>query len=308
MTHSQSSIQAQTALLRHASEIDTLVKNSLCCVAAGIIAPSRAAAEALTPHEMLRRAACTDITLNAQERPPAQPVVGHTPYFRKASVKTKFTELVRCTFNYLGGNLKRSCASHRIYLPPLSQQLCKRQPFLHCTSHFDERLEHFCVRQFDRINSSYENQLLLKIRQELNARSFIFRTKNLKAVKEICRSRGGVYCRAANQFKDHLSPCTPCFSRFSGLRVGNVKRHCYRADTSNSLYPSCSILLGIKCAKQDKQSPPHSSYRQKCPDKPYEGDLHRRRHAESLHVSWLPAIKKSRACLFPCFPSMRVAA
>lgn len=79
MTHSQDNTQVQAALLRDDSGIDTPVKNSLCCAAAGIIASSSATAEALIPHEKLRGAALADATLNAQERPLAQPVVGYTP-------------------------------------------------------------------------------------------------------------------------------------------------------------------------------------------------------------------------------------
>jgi hypothetical protein len=70
-------MQVQAALLRFDSGIDTPVKNSLCCAAAGIIAPFSATAEALIPHEKLRGAALADATLNAQDRPPAQPVVGY---------------------------------------------------------------------------------------------------------------------------------------------------------------------------------------------------------------------------------------
>lgn len=69
--------QTSTALLRTSDGVDTLETNSLCCAAAGIIAPLRATAEALIPHEKLRGAALADATLNAQKRPPAQPVVGY---------------------------------------------------------------------------------------------------------------------------------------------------------------------------------------------------------------------------------------
>jgi hypothetical protein len=68
--------QASTALLCTANGVDTLETNSLCCAAAGIIAPLSATAEALIPHEKLRGAAPPDATLIAQNRPPAQPVVG----------------------------------------------------------------------------------------------------------------------------------------------------------------------------------------------------------------------------------------
>ena len=69
---------ALPALLRAESGVDTLGTNSLCCAAAGIIAPSSATAEALIPHGKLRGAALADATLNAQKRPLAQPAVGYT--------------------------------------------------------------------------------------------------------------------------------------------------------------------------------------------------------------------------------------
>jgi hypothetical protein len=70
--------QASTALLCTANGVDTLETNSLCCAAAGIITPLSATTEVLIPHEKLREAATPDATLIAQNRPPAQPVVGYT--------------------------------------------------------------------------------------------------------------------------------------------------------------------------------------------------------------------------------------
>ena len=77
MKNNQDNTGALSALLRTADSVDTLVTNSLCCAAAGIIATSNATAEALIPHEKLRGAALADATLHAQERPLAQPVVGY---------------------------------------------------------------------------------------------------------------------------------------------------------------------------------------------------------------------------------------
>lgn len=68
---------AMSALLRTADSVDALVTNSLCCAAASIVAPSSASSDALIPHEKLRGAELTDATLNAQDRPLAQPVVGY---------------------------------------------------------------------------------------------------------------------------------------------------------------------------------------------------------------------------------------
>ncbi len=84
MKHSQANTQVQPALLRNNSGIDTPVKNSLCCTAAGITALPCGTAEALIPHRMLRGAALKEATLNAQSRPLAQPVMGYRPPSRVA--------------------------------------------------------------------------------------------------------------------------------------------------------------------------------------------------------------------------------
>jgi hypothetical protein len=77
MKNHQDNISTLPALLHAADRVDALETNSLCCAAAGNIAASSATAEALIPHEKLRWAALADATLNAQERPLAQPVKGY---------------------------------------------------------------------------------------------------------------------------------------------------------------------------------------------------------------------------------------
>ncbi len=77
MQMDQHDTQTTTALLRKETSVDTLETNSLCCAAAGIIAPSSSTTEALIPHEKLREAATPNATLNAQNRPPAQPAEGY---------------------------------------------------------------------------------------------------------------------------------------------------------------------------------------------------------------------------------------
>lgn len=74
-----------TALLCNASGVDTLETNSLCCVAAGIIAPLSATAKARVPHEKLREAATPDATLIAQNHPPAQLAQGSKRPFLEAA-------------------------------------------------------------------------------------------------------------------------------------------------------------------------------------------------------------------------------
>jgi len=73
----QRNTHPSTALLCHKTSVVTLEKNSLCCAAAGIIAPISATTEALIPHEKLREAATPEATLIAQYRPLAQLVVGY---------------------------------------------------------------------------------------------------------------------------------------------------------------------------------------------------------------------------------------
>ncbi|VVQ01009.1 hypothetical protein [Pseudomonas fluorescens] len=78
MQMDQHNTQSTTALLCEEVSVDTLETNSLCCEAAGIIAPSSSNTDALIPHEKLREAATPNATLIAQNRPPAQPAVGYT--------------------------------------------------------------------------------------------------------------------------------------------------------------------------------------------------------------------------------------
>lgn len=78
MKNQQNSTSALSALLRAAESVDTPETNSLCCAAAGITKAFRATAGVLIPHTKLREAAPNDAPLNAQNRPPAQLVVGYT--------------------------------------------------------------------------------------------------------------------------------------------------------------------------------------------------------------------------------------
>lgn len=77
MTHQLTHRSALSALLCNVRGIAAPVKNSLCCTAAGITNAFRATAGVLIPHVKLREAAHVDATLNAQNRPPAQLVVGY---------------------------------------------------------------------------------------------------------------------------------------------------------------------------------------------------------------------------------------
>lgn len=89
MKNHQDNTNALPALLRTANGVDTLETKSLCCVAVGITAPSSATAEARIPHEKLRGAALADATLNAQERPLAQPALGYTHHSLTRTLETE---------------------------------------------------------------------------------------------------------------------------------------------------------------------------------------------------------------------------
>ncbi|WPC27685.1 hypothetical protein OE648_24195 [Pseudomonas moraviensis] len=90
MQMDQHNTQSATALLCEEVSVDTLETNSLCCEAAGIIASSSSTTEALIPHEKLREAATPNATLNAQNRPLAQPALGYMrqPPSHKLMAKT----------------------------------------------------------------------------------------------------------------------------------------------------------------------------------------------------------------------------
>ena len=78
MTHSLTNRLLLPALLRNTSGIDTPVKTVSAAQQQALLklfAPLRGV---LIPHIKLREAAHLDAPLNAQNRPPAQPVVGYT--------------------------------------------------------------------------------------------------------------------------------------------------------------------------------------------------------------------------------------
>ena len=76
MQKDQHNTQSTTALLRKEANVDTLETNSLCCAAAGIVAPASSTTVLRIPHEKLREAAIPNATLIAQNRPPAQLALG----------------------------------------------------------------------------------------------------------------------------------------------------------------------------------------------------------------------------------------
>ncbi|MDP9533957.1 hypothetical protein Q7L38_15385 [Pseudomonas protegens] len=91
MPHAQPTAQAMTALLRNAASIDAQKTKSLWCVAAGITALACTTTEARIPHEKLRGAALTNVTLGAPKCPHAQLFVGYKRT-NLLSIKLLFTK------------------------------------------------------------------------------------------------------------------------------------------------------------------------------------------------------------------------
>ena len=85
MKMKQNTTQPSTALLRNSNGVAAPETNSLCCTAAGIIAPLSATSEALIPHEKLREAAPPNAMLNAQHRSPAQLAQGYRRHSLEAA-------------------------------------------------------------------------------------------------------------------------------------------------------------------------------------------------------------------------------
>lgn len=132
MKNHQVNTSALPALLRTANGGNTLETNSLCCVAAGIIAPLSATAEALVPHEKLRGAALVDATLNAQERPLAQPVVGykgHNTKWRNSSTPLPTSIKVR---QNLAQDIFARLHNIQMAIQPISILLFEDAPMRHC--------------------------------------------------------------------------------------------------------------------------------------------------------------------------------
>lgn len=95
-----------------------------------------------------------------------------------------------------------------------------------------------------------------------------------------------------------------------------VPRNCYcNSDCQNStqtLHPPRRVwrqpfMLHPKCYRSNQQ-PESSGTEHKPPKSPQRSDNHWLRDFPTRHRSWLLAIKKSRACLFPYLPSMKEAA
>lgn len=341
MTNQQNNTSALPALLRTADGVDTLETNSLCCAAAGIIAPSSATTEVLIPHERLREAATPNATLIAQNRPPAQPVEGYKGVDLIGEGLSFSAQIVDCKADVL--LTKNKPIDHRQFI------VVRKIPIIqHLTSCLGRRnsihqmIEMNQMTPCRHMGTAYVRQQYIQpfptsymaMPRVLTSTLLRFFTHSLAGLRWHCVRRSVTmlpnfrcqfFIRAdipkqginkqsqllsdqfGNCFQHGISLRLPINSTFLG--VDNRKSRStydgqYRA---NSLNPIRGIFFSPERIQHNKQCPTQCANCQKSPGNPDTGDLHRGRHTKNLHTSWLLAIKKNRACPFPSFPSMKEA-
>ncbi len=339
MPHAQPTAQTMTALLRNAASVDAQKTKSLCCAAAGITALARSTTEVRTPHEKLRGAATPGATLNAQSGPLAQLVLGYRtrcsplnfpaqsvdchsdmmptvikPMYRRQGVisgQLPVTQHFACS---LGGrdcahkvtDINKLLVSYHVGADYVRYQRIKPLPLGHVTILAIPAGGFSCLqtKTLARLMTLKERTVCKTI---LNFR--------LKLINRLDVSEHGGKQKAdllRNQSSSSSNDRVSTSLNFCSIFFGVKNRKSSSANDSqnrpDSLRPVSSFLHQAKSIQQNKQCPSQRSYSQKCPDNPYAGDFHFWRHAEFLHASWLPAIKKRSACPFQSLPSMKEAA
>lgn len=331
MPHAQPTAQAMTALLRNAASVDAQKTKSLCCVAAGITALARNTTEARIPHEKLRGAAIPGAMLNVQTGPHAQP---------KAKYKYKLWILMQIYYTLLiilGPAISVDFRNFR-FMPIKSSNSLPRPPdsftapfkfvrvsvylvaFLLITSfhttRYTERFRDLLLNHKNRTTDLYWKRLFQQVSKRVSRLLQSSQTDLIRGAtgifSHVMNSRIGLICSMLREIKSIDLCLQRLFSPQLTLKLvrplGNHKSPDNCSNRTNGLHPGRCVLLGIKHIEQDKQCPSQRSYSQKCPDNPYAGDFHFWRHAEFLHASWLPAIKKRPACPLQSLPSMKEAA
>ncbi|WP_250212097.1 hypothetical protein [Pseudomonas fluorescens] len=240
MKNYQDKPSALPALLRAARGVDTLEPNSLYCAAADIIAPSSATAEALIPHEKLRGAALADATLNAQERPLAQPVVGYKQ-LRSVARELHGYQNIRSNADLLGAMAKYSCAPHPVHIG-LGEEPGHNCGLFQGTTHSHERFDHIRQREIDRVNSPHSHQMFFGLCEHLNSLGYIGLMQRIEIYEQHMADFGGSPGNTADKSKYNFISLPASSGGISRLSVPNIKSRAYSRDTSESLNPRCSTL------------------------------------------------------------------
>lgn len=296
MTHSLTNRLPLLALLRNANGIDTPVKNSLCCAAAGINKAFRATAGELIPHIKLREAEHLNAPLNAKNRPPAQLVVGYksTPLSSQL-IQFHVAQLGCSNASSLRIHCKYSCATHSIYNLFSRKQLSKDNALLKCPPNFQERLNHFWQWQFDRIYPSQCEQLLFNSSQNLGFECLITVLHLLKISEEQAANCSCSYGNTTYQFHSHLISSPTGLSGIPSLFISNKQCSEYGRKTSNRLHPCRSSLRSSECVEHYKQSPTQRANSKKDPYNHNCVNAHLGRYLKSFQKIWpLASIQTSR--------------
>lgn len=296
MKSHQDNTNGPPALLCTCVSVDTLETNSLCCAAAGIIATSNATAEALIPHEKLRGAALADATLNAQERPLAQPVVGGKQLLM-SGIQLHCSQLTSPYGNNLGVVCKNSSAPQYIFLCPIREQTSKNNTLLKSAPNHQERFNHLWQRQIHRINSLQSHQLRLNRGDNLRFESHISGLHVTEVLKKEATYIRRPLCNTTDKLKNHLVPLPTRKHGIPSLLVTDVKGRCYSRDTSKRLEPLGSVLPQIKRIEHNKQRPAQGTNRQEKPNYPHTSDFQSLQNFKSHRNQRLPAIKQSKSLI-----------
>lgn len=309
MKMDQNTTQTSTALLRNSTGVDTLETNSLCCAAAGIIAPLRATAEALIPHEKLRGAATPDATLIARSCPLAQPDVGCKPLMTFCiDLQERFLQTANVGRNIVFYNIqkvfKNDSSIDVTYIDRANRSEKIQDDQSQIVGVFQQKVVKPARLQsaqpLENVLHASLNELSIRtkpirvnpicFRKQMH--NFMYKTPQLKTVSNLPL----ILLRFSST---RFTPSLPCW---------NSSRSQDRPNRSNRLNPGGSVFFNLERIQHNKQCPAHCTCRQKGPSHPHTSDLHRRRHTKPLHASWLLAIKKSRACPYSSYSSMKEAA
>ncbi|SDC95415.1 hypothetical protein SAMN04490189_1030 [Pseudomonas koreensis] len=228
--------QSTTALLCKETGVDTLETNSLCCEAAGIIASSSSTTEALIPHEKLREAATPNATLIAQNRPPAQPVVGYKQAQLVAD-KLHTHQGVGRNLDLLGAMSQHRCAPHTIHLRfrEKSGHYCG---LLQSAANSHKRLDHFRQREVNRADNFHSHQMLFGLSQNLDSLGSIRLMQRIKVNEQHVADLSCSLGNTAYQSKYNFIALPASASRISCLFVPNVESRTYSCNASDRLNPS----------------------------------------------------------------------
>ena len=297
MKNQQDNTNTLPALLRAADGVDTLETNSLCCAAAGITAPISVTAEALIPQEKLRGAALADATLNAQERPLAQPAVGCIAFLdsnpnRGGDSRSRTDSQIFL----LNGGVKNSrgfCTPFELF-DLLVVSTKGPQPLQH-TDRFRKLLlnaentgDHF-IRKWLSQSTPKDSTTF----PQSNGTVAVRHQGVPYIVGAFTQSKNGFVCSTLCQVSSArlglLSRSPSTFNLPLMSIIGNHKCSNNRGNGTNRLYPGRSVIHRIKCLQNDKQCPSKRTNNQEHPNHPNTGGLHSRR-SFNLHGRSLPLV------------------